>query len=223
VDAPPELLLKPGDKIVAAGDSITASGGYLHYVEQVLAINYPELADFQIINAGVSGHRSEDLLGRFRTDVIMKKPRIATINIGVNDVCADLASPSRGPSLFKIYKHNLTRMTETAQDAGIQVVFLAPTIHGEDPNSPGNLRLSLYAHAMREVAENRKCRFVDLHAMFLDALCHKPTNQTGTYLTVDGIHMRPLGNAIIAFGVLRALGVPSKKITNTKVTVEPLQ
>jgi hypothetical protein len=34
----------------------------------------------------------------------------------------------------------------------------------------------------------------------------------GTWLTGDGVHMKPLGDAIMAAGVLRALGVPDAKV-----------
>jgi hypothetical protein len=34
----------------------------------------------------------------------------------------------------------------------------------------------------------------------------------GNWLTGDGVHMKPLGDAIMAVGVLRALGVPDEKL-----------
>lgn len=41
-DPPKALLLKPGDTIVAIGDSITQAGGYLRDVDTILADRYPE-------------------------------------------------------------------------------------------------------------------------------------------------------------------------------------
>jgi hypothetical protein len=32
------------------------------------------------------------------------------------------------------------------------------------------------------------------------------------WLTADGVHMKPLGDALMAIGVLRALGVPDQQI-----------
>ena len=40
-DTPKQLQLKPGDQIVAIGDSITAGGGYLRDIDAVLARSIP--------------------------------------------------------------------------------------------------------------------------------------------------------------------------------------
>ena len=45
------------------------------------------------------------------------------------------------------------------------------------------------------------------------ALKQKPAAETGNWLTQDGVHMKPLGDAIMAVGVLRGLGVTDAKIS----------
>jgi hypothetical protein len=76
----------------------------------------------------------------------------------------------------------------------------------------GNKRLAMYVAAEKEIAKEKKCQLVDLHAFFLTALAKKPVNVKGNWLTGDGVHMKPLGDAIMAAGVLRALGVPDAKV-----------
>jgi len=110
------------------------------------------------------------------------------------------------------YKENVGKMIDQAQAAGIKVVLLAPTIIQEDPQAEGQKRLPLYVNAMKELAAQKKCGFVDLHQMFLDALAKKPADQEGNWLTGDGVHMKPLGNAIMAVAGLRGMGVPDDKI-----------
>ncbi len=39
-----------------------------------------------------------------------------------------------------------------------------------------------------------------------------PADKRTWWLTVDGAHMNPLGDAIMAVAILRALGVPDEKI-----------
>jgi hypothetical protein len=51
--------------------------------------------------------------------------------------------------------------------------------------------------------------------MFLDALAKKPEGVEGNWLTIDGVHPQEPGGAIMAIGVLRALGVPDDKIAAT--------
>jgi hypothetical protein len=48
--------------------------------------------------------------------------------------------------------------------------------------------------------------------MFLTALAKKPAGEGDKWLTRDGVHMKPMGDALMALGVLRALGVPDAKI-----------
>lgn len=214
-DAPKELILKEGDQIVAMGDSITQAGGYLRMVDQVLAEQYPDLKLPKIKNAGISGNKAENMVGRFEKDVIAKKPNVVTISVGINDVWHRLKAPHDDAVLAK-YKENLTKMVEMSQAAGAKVIIIAPTVIQEDPSTEGNKRLKLYIAAGREVAAERKATYIDLHQMFLDAMAKPPAGlepdaKKHAY-TSDGVHMRPAGDAIMAIGVLKGLGVPDEKI-----------
>jgi acyl-CoA thioesterase-1 len=216
-DAPKELALKAGESIVAIGDSITAGGGYLRDIDAVLAQQYPELKTPKVINAGVSGQKAEDLIKRFEKDVVARKPAVVTVSIGINDVWHRLGKPA-DENVLKAYKENLAKMVDQAQAANIKVILLAPTVIKEDPEAEGNKRLPKYVEAMGQVAAEKKCQFVDLHNMFLEALKKKPADAgKGNWLTGDGVHMNATGNAIMAIGVLRALGVPDAKITATNL------
>ena len=210
-DSPQQLQLKPGDQIVAIGDSITQQGGYLGDIDAVLARAYPDLKLPKVINKGISGQKAEDLARRFDADVVKLKPAWVTLSIGINDVWHRLGAP-HDPEVLAAYKKNVATMVDQAQQAGIRVILLAPTLIQEDPKSQGNQRLIQYVDAEKQVAAEKKCQFVDLHGMFLAALKHKPASEKGNWLTGDGVHMKPLGDAAMAAGVLRALGVPDEKI-----------
>ena len=77
-----------------------------------------------------------------------------------------------------------------------------------------NKRLRIYIEAEKQVARDRKCILVDLHAMFMTALAKRHGEQAGKdkWLTSDGVHMSPAGDALMAIGVLRGLGVPDRQI-----------
>jgi lysophospholipase L1-like esterase len=107
-------------------------------------------------------------------------------------------------------------MVDMAQAAGAKVIIIAPTVIQEDPETEGNKRLKMYIAAGREVAAAKKATYIDLHQMFLDAMANPPKDLTPdknkhTY-TSDGVHMKPAGDAIMAIGVLKGLGVPDEKI-----------
>ncbi len=207
-----ELQIKPGDQIVAIGDSITQGGGYLRDIDKVLAEQYPDYHLPKIINVGISGQKAEDLVKRFQKDVIDRKPAIVTLSIGINDVWHREKKP-HDPEVLAAYTANVRKMVEDAQSAGIKVVLLTPTVIHEDPASEGNKRLVEYVAAEKGIAAEKHCLIADLHQMFLDVLAKKPADMKDKMLTGDGVHMNPRGDALMAIGVLRALGVPDDKIT----------
>lgn len=210
-----EFMLKEGDQIVAIGDSITQAGGYLRNIDVVLAQQYPALKLPKIVNVGISGQKAEDLVKRFEKDVVSRKPAVVTLSIGINDVWHRLKDP-HDPQVLVNYKENVSKMVDQAQAAGIKVVLLTPTVIQEDPQSEGNQRLKMYVEAMQQIAAEKKCRMVNLHQTFLEVLGKKPealgANAKGLVLTTDGVHMIPAGDALMAIGVLRGLGVPDDKV-----------
>ncbi len=209
-DMPKDLQLKEGSTIVAIGDSITQGGGYLRMIDAVLAQQYPDLKIAKVVNKGISGQKAEQLVTRFEKDVVALKPAFVTISIGINDVWHRL-NKDHDPQVLATYKENVTKMVDMAQAAGIKVIILTPTVIQEDVNTEGNKRLKMYVAAEKEIAEQKKCTFVDLYGMFLTALAKKPADQKGNWLTSDGVHMKPMGDAIMAIGALCALGVPDEK------------
>jgi len=215
-DAPKEFMLKQGDLIVAMGDSITEGGGYLKQADQVLVEQYPDLKLQKIKNVGVSGQKAEDMVKRFEKDVVAKKPAVVTISVGINDVWHRVNKP-HDPKVLEAYKENVTKMVDMAQNAGIKVIIIAPTVIQEDPENEGNKRLVMYVDAEREIAKEKKCVFIDLHQMFLDAIAKRPADieldKNKRAYTRDGVHMKPAGDAIMAIAVLKGLGVPDEKIT----------
>lgn len=216
-DTPKELQLKKGDQIVAIGDSITQGAnnrdktGYLDDIDALLAERYPDLKLPKVINVGISGQKAEDLVVRFKKDVVDKKPQWVTISIGINDVWHRLKDPHK-PEVLAKYTENVGKMVDMAQAAGIKVILLSPTVIQEDAAAEGNKRLAEYIAAEKKIAEEKKCQFVNLHQMFLAALAKKPADVKGNWLTGDGVHMKPMGDALMALGALRALGVPDGKL-----------
>ena len=215
------LQLAPECRIVAIGDSITQAGGYLRAIDAVLAQQYPELKVQPIVNAGISGQKAEDLIKRFDKDVVQRAPAIVTLSIGINDVWHRVDKP-HDPKVLADYEANLERMVKMAQAAGIKVLLVSPTVIDEDPASEGNKRLAMYVAAGKAVAKRCGCGYADLHALFLKVIAaHKkdhPDAGPKGFLTSDGVHMKPPGDALMAVGILRALGVPDEKIKATDLS-----
>lgn len=221
INMPRQLILKPGDQIVAIGDSITEAGGYLRGVQSVLNAQYPELKLPPIKNVGISGQKAEDLVKRFQRDVVDRKPAVVSISIGINDVWHRSSKP-HDPRVLAEYWVNVATMVDMAQAAGIKVILISPTIIGEEIAKSENKRLKIYVEAEKQVAREKNCTLVDLHQMFLTALSKRSPEvaKKGTWLTSDGVHMNAVGDALMAIGFLRALGVPDSRITSLDRTVQ---
>jgi lysophospholipase L1-like esterase len=196
-----EIPVKSGQKIAFLGDSITAGGlaplGYVSLTVAGLKANGIEAA---AIGAGVSGHKSNDMLARLERDVLNRKPDWMTLSCGVNDVWHG----ARGVPLDQ-YKTNITAIVDKAQAAGIKVMILTATVIGEDLANPNNGKLAAYNDFLRELAREKKCLLADLNADFQQII--KASAKPGNVLTGDGVHMNAAGNQAMARGILRAFGL----------------
>jgi len=206
VAAAQDIAIKDGQKLAFLGDSITQFGmntpsGYCRLVLSGLEANGIKV---QPIGAGISGNTSKDMIGRLDRDVISKKPDLMTLSCGVNDVWHGKTGVE-----FEPYKKNITDIIDKAQAAGIKVVVLASTMILEDAGNDNNKKLAAYNDFLRDIAKEKGCSFADLNA---DMQAEVKANGGGNskhfpVLTVDGVHMNPLGNRMMARGVLRALGL----------------
>lgn len=202
-----EILVGNGQKIAFLGDSITQFGWDRQsgYVKEV--VSGLESAGITVtpIPAGVSGHKSNDMLGRLQRDVIAKKPDWMTLSCGVNDVWHG----DKGVNL-EDYKKNITAILDACQAAGIKVVILTATPIMEKLDSTQNVKLAGYNDFLRGIAKERGLPLADLNADLQAAITAKTKDSSP--LTVDGVHMANAGNMLMARGVLRAIGFTDEQL-----------
>jgi lysophospholipase L1-like esterase len=206
-DAP----IKTGDKIAFLGDSITQGGaghpgGYVQLVGSGLAAAGVKV---EIIGAGISGHKSNQMLERLDRDVISKKPTWMTLSCGVNDVWHG----AKGVPL-EAYQKNITEIVDKAQAAGIQVMILTSTMIHEDAKNDTNQKLAPYNDFLRKLATDKKCLLADLNADMQAAIQPAAAGgkQVNLQLTSDGVHMGPLGDRLMAAGILKAFGLSEEQL-----------
>jgi lysophospholipase L1-like esterase len=208
-----EPLIQSGQTLAFMGDSITQFGaqspsGYVSLVQSGLAANGIEV---KIIPAGISGHKSDQMLARLKGQVLDKKPEWMTLSCGVNDVWHG----ARGIPL-EDYKKNITEIVTQCEAAGVKVMILTSTPINENEND-NNKKLADYNAFLKQLAAERKLPLADLSADMWAEL-NNPTKPRppGNYLTVDGVHMNPLGNQVMALGVLKAFGLDESQLTKAK-------
>jgi len=210
-----QVAIKSGQKLAFLGDSITQFGndhpsGYVRLVISGLKAND---IDVTPIPAGISGHTSRDMIARIDRDVIQKKPDWMTLSCGVNDVWHG----ANGVDL-ETYRRNITNMVDRAQTAGIKVMLLTSTMIGEDQSNPNNQKLIPYNDFLRELAKEKGCLLADLNGDMQAAVTAAGGGQPGSIrtLTVDGVHMNPAGNLMMAEGVLKAFGLDDVQLRRAR-------
>lgn len=204
------FMLKQGETIVFLGDSITRMGsqpeGYVSLIQLFCGIHG---YDVHVINAGIDGNRSNDMLARLDKDVLLHRPDCVSISCGVNDV----QLREHGVSLPE-YKKNMTEMVDRCLQAGARVLLLTATPIHEDLGSADNQKLRGYNAFLRQLARDEGILLCDLFQAFEEV--YKEKSSLEKVLTIDGVHMNGRGNRLMAREILRALGASGQELSKAE-------
>lgn len=231
-----EIAVKSGEKIAFLGDSIT-QGGWSNpagYVRLVIAGLEANGIKAEPVPAGISGHKSDQMLARLDKDVLSKKPQWMTLSCGVNDVWhgargvpLDDAMAKSGTYDDKVatrgtYKKNITAIIDQAKAAGVKPVMLTATVIQENLGSKENGLLAPYNDFLRQLAKEKGVPMADLFAMFEERI--KAENKPNVkVLTSDGVHMNAEGNKLMAVGVLKAFGLNDAELDKARASWPALE
>lgn len=199
-----------GNQTVAfLGDSITRLGfaqqtGYINLVRSGLqTCGIP----VKVIPAGISAQHSVHMLERVQRDIITQKPDILILSCGVNDVW--MAHRNQGVSLPE-YKRNIRTLVEKVLAADIKLYIMTATMIYEDQNNSWNQKLTAYNSFLRQLANEKNCVLIDQNIAMQNELARLKKlypGAKGNLLTTDGVHMNPLGDAVMAKNILRSFGL----------------
>jgi lysophospholipase L1-like esterase len=217
------IKLKKGDRIIFLGDSITQQGagpkGYVSLIKNVLAEMQKDLG-IEVIGAGVSGNKVPDLQKRLDRDVLMKKPTLVVIYIGINDVWHGENNPKNGTPKDK-FEEGLKDIITKIKAAGANVLLCTPTVIGEKTGGGNKLdaQLDEYSAISRKLAKEMEVPLCDLRKAFLDYLKeNNADNKEKGLLTGDRVHLNEAGNRLVAEVMLKALGIRRPNLTIGKDT-----
>ncbi len=138
-------------RVVFMGDSITENWGLAD----------PKLFERGVLNRGISGQTTPQMLVRFREDVIALKPKVVHILAGTNDVAGNT-----GPNRPQDFKNNISSMVELARAHGIHVILASIP-----PTAKFNWRPELNPvpqirelnEWLRDYAAHTGCDFIDYY------------------------------------------------------------
>ena len=221
------MFIQNNDCILFQGDSITDCGrdrqypddlghGYPFFVNAFLKAFHPSLS-IEILNRGISGNRTIDLLGRLEEDclTLQPKPDIVSFYIGVNEVIwrYKYNEPTSDIQFERNFREILSRTVDALQPRlVIMEPFVFPRESGVGPL--GNPIFGIDADFISELeskAAITKALAAEFDAKFLPlfSIYRKLGEQkTSTHWAGDSIHPTPQGHVIIAKEWMNLTGVP---------------
>jgi len=208
------MVLKDNIKFLFTGDSITCASrdleayqpygkGYVHFSANYLMAKYPEL-NFQMVNTGISGNTTVQLLARFKADCIAHKADIVTILVGINDLWRRYKTFDKSDSAVypKQYEENYRKMLDEIYDSGSpKVILFEPFMFCSDEHNEMFRELKKYQHICRKLASAYPVRFVGIQDEINSLLRYTDDKKWSN----DMIHPLPWGHMWLSHRWLEAV------------------
>jgi lysophospholipase L1-like esterase len=143
-----------------------------------------------IVNRGISGQTSPQMLLRFYADVIELHPKAVHILSGTNDLAGNT-----GPTSVQDFKNNIMAMTDIAISRGVKVILGSIPPCGSFPWAPQLMparRIIELNSWLKRYAAERKLIYVDYHTALATA-----DGSLRADLSHDGVHPHRGGYAIM--------------------------
>ncbi len=165
----------------AFGDSITAGsndsdGGWVKRLDR------------PIVNLGISGERTADLLKRVEREAKENKASSIIVAIGVNDTYNEIAPATP----MEKFRENIAKLIKISKGATDKIAFIGlfPVGKEMEEYSCDNDRVQLYNNVIKEECKKSKVLFIDVFAEFIKKDYEK--------LLDDGLHPNSYGHRAIA-------------------------
>lgn len=192
-DARARTILFFGDSITDAGrrdDPEQLGDGYVRVIAGRLSESHPEL---RVVNRGIGGNRTGDLIARLDADCIDERPDVVSVLIGINDVWRrydddDATSAEQFEANLRTILAAIRQRTDAA------IVILEPFLLPVTDKLRFREDLDPKIEIERRLADEFGATFVALDASLIaHAQESSPEDIAG-----DGIHPTPYGHRIVA-------------------------
>ena len=191
-------------RIVFQGDSITDAGrdkrnyhdmgnGYPKYASEILTERFPE-TDFEFINMGIGGNRTDQLFDRLYTDAIAFEPDVISVLIGINDIWHRYSSGRIETTDEQIETNYRAILKRLRAQTNAKIVMLAPYLLDCEKVDHMREELARLLPIIRRLADEFADAFVPLDLLFDEALKQQPEP---LYYSGDGVHPNANGAEFI--------------------------
>lgn len=175
-----ENIKEQDENIVFFGDSITE--GY----------NVKEFYDeFRVVNSGISGNTTEDLINRIDRDLYNYNPSTVIIQIGTNDIRASI----KDEDIIKNLKTIIKGIRKNRKNASILIESIYPINremdeeYWKDVNPDyNNKHITKLNKEIKELCKKEHIKYIDIYSKLLD----DNKNLKEVY-SKEGLHLTDLG------------------------------
>ncbi|HUA81268.1 MAG TPA: SGNH/GDSL hydrolase family protein [Dyella sp.] len=180
-DANAALAPATSHRVVFMGDSITEAWG----------TGDPTLFTDDVIDRGIAGQTTPQMVLRFQADVIDLNPAVVQILAGTNDIAGNT-----GPTSLDAIENNMKAMVEMARAHHIRVVLAALTPAARYPWRPSVAPIETIKALndwIKTYADKEGLTYVDYFTPLDDG--HRGFRAA---LTIDGVHPNAAGYAVMS-------------------------
>lgn len=175
-------LVNNGNRIILMGDSITE---FWLNANPNFFIDKPYL-----INRGIGGQTTSQMLERFDADVISLKPKVVVILAGTNDIAGNT-----GPMTIPKIMENIAAMAKKAKARKIKVVLCTVLPVFDYPWKPGLIpseKITALNTLIKAYAEKNGITYLDYFSAMVDN-----RNGLNTEYSGDGVHPNKKGYQVM--------------------------
>lgn len=183
--------------IVLLGDSLTYGYGVHKKESWAYKLNYIE--NLNVINKGVNGSTTTDMLNRFTKDVINLNPDIIFIMGGTNDVLSNKNLSFAINNIKLMIKEGLT-ITKNI------IIGIPPTVY--KTNNSYFISFETYDYVFENLKKLRLnlinlCE--ELKVSYIDFFTETSLSEYYNDIFIDGVHLNALGNNLIYEKILTTI------------------
>lgn len=208
---------KDNERIVFIGNSITHAGYYHFFFDVFLSTKYHN--NINIMNKGISGDSTTQIIDRLNEDILIEKPTTAFIMAGMNDINYTLYS--KKPTIkeeqdqefaIESYKKNIESLIIKLISKKINVILFTPTIYDEsnyittENHIGANKALSLCSEYIKYLSKKYNLRYVDFYTLLNDINKREQSkDSTFTIIGNDRIHPGLQGHYAMNYQIIKTI------------------
>ena len=211
------FYLKDGDRVVFYGDSITDQRLYTTFTETFVLTRFPQMR-VEFIHSGWGGDRVTGGGGgpievRLNRDVIIYRPTVITVMLGMNDG----RYRAFDQDTFNTYSAGYEKMVQTLRAAlpAARMTLIQPSPYDDVTRDPGfeggyNAVLVRYGQFIKELAQRQGLDVADLNTSVVEALVKARAADAATAQKIvpDRVHPAAPGHLLMAGALLKAWSAP---------------